>query len=168
MRCSRGAAVLCLVAVQAAAQMAGPDADWKETEAPRPPTPRIDALIPIEVPGATLRYGIDPASVSLGTDGIVRYVVVATSGTGAMNASYEGIRCNTGDFRVYARFNPDGGWAPSGEAEWRPLHEGRPFRHSLTVARNGACMGRSANRSLAQILRDLRSPVDRRFNSTGN
>lgn len=167
MRCRPAAALVCLLAAQALAQAVSPDVDWRESEAPPPPVPRLDTLIPIEVPGATLRYGIDPASVSLGNDGIVRYVVVATSSSGAMNASYEGIRCSTADFRVYARFNPDGGWSPGTDAEWRPLHEGRPFRHSLTVARNGACMGRSANRSLAQILRDLRSPVDRRFNNPG-
>jgi hypothetical protein len=166
-RSSRFAALLCLITVHAAAQLADRNPDWQESEAPKPPVPQTGNLIPIEVPGANLRYGVDPASVSLGADGIVRYVVVATSSTGAMNASYEGIRCNSGDFRVYARFNREGGWSPSGDVEWRPLHDGRPFRHSLTVARTGACMGRGANRSVDQILRDLRSPVDRRFNNPG-
>lgn len=168
MRCRSAAALLGLVATQAAAQLAAVDPDWREADAPRPPIPATSGLIPIEIPGALLRYGIDPASVSLGADGIVRYVIVASSSSGAMNASYEGIRCNTGDVRVYARFNPDTGWSRAADADWRPLQEGRPFRHSLTVARTGACMGHGANRSVTQILRDLRSPVDRRFNNSGN
>ena len=36
---------------------------------------------------------------------MVRYVVVATSDSGAVNAIYEGIRCDTGRFKVYARHN---------------------------------------------------------------
>ena len=167
MRCST-ALLLFLLAAPATAQFATPDPDWKETEAPRPPTPTANGLIPLDIPGATLRYGIDPASVSLAADGVVRYVVVASNASGAMNATYEGIRCNTGDVRIYARFNPDTGWSQASGVDWKPLQEGRPFRHSLSVARNGACMGHGANRSVTQILRDLRSPVDRRFNSLGN
>lgn len=168
MRCSFAAALLCIAAAQASAQLAPPNPDWKEAQAPLPPAPRVADLIPIEVPGATLRYGVDPASVSLGADHVVRYVVVAASAAGAMNGSYEGIRCSTGDFRVYARYHADAGWSPASDIEWRSLQDGRPFRHSLAVARNGACMGHGANRSVAQILHDLRSPADRRFNGPGN
>ena len=53
----------------------------------------------------------------------MRYVVVATSTSGAVNAIYEGIRCNTGEVKVYARHNPDSGWKPARAAEWRPLHD---------------------------------------------
>jgi hypothetical protein len=168
MRCSLLAAVLVLVAGQVTAQLAPADPDWKELEAPRPPPPQTANLIPVEIPGTTLRYGIDPASVALGADGVVRYVVIASSNTGAVNALYEGIRCSTGEVRTYARHNPDSGWSPVSDLGWKPLHESRPSRHSLTIARNGACLGHSANTSVTQILRDLRSPVDRRFNNFGN
>jgi hypothetical protein len=36
-------------------------------------------------------------------------------------------------------------------------------RHTLVVARTAACMGHGPNRSAAQIVRDLRAPVDTRF-----
>ena len=162
------AVTLVLLAGHAAAQLATPDPDWKEAQAPRPPPPQLANLIPVEIPGTTLRYGIDPASVALGADGVVRYVVVASSSSGAVNALYEGIRCSTGEVRTYARHNPEGGWMPVSDLSWTSLHESRPARHSLTIARNGVCLGHSANRSVSQILRDLRSPVDRRFNHTGN
>lgn len=162
------AAALAVLAGNAGAQLGTSDPDWKESEAPRPPPLQTANLIPVEISGSTLRFGVDPGSVTLGPDGVVRYVVVASSNTGAVNAMYEGIRCSTGEVRTYARHNPDSGWTPAGDLSWTPVHEGRPLRHSLTIARNGACLGRGPNRSVAQILRDLRSPVDRRFNNAGN
>ena len=151
-----------LAAASAHAQLTPPDPDWKEAGTP-PPALKLDQLIPLEIPGASLRYGVDAASVSLGADGVVRYVVVARSNTGAVNAIFEGIRCSTSEVKVYARHNPDSGWSQVVNAEWGPLHESRPLRYSLTIARNGVCMGNSANRSAAQIVRDLRSPVGNRF-----
>ncbi|MCY1556335.1 hypothetical protein D9M68_930730 [compost metagenome] len=40
-------------------------------------------------------------------------------------------------------------------------------RYSLAVARSGACRQRAPNVSPAQILQDLRSPADMRFESNG-
>lgn len=158
-------AAFAMAASVAHAQLATPDPDWKETEAPPPPALKLDKLIPIEITGATLRYGVDPASVSLGADGVVRYVVVARNTTGTVNAMYEGIRCNTAEVKVYARHNPDSGWSQNTSGEWGPLHDTRPFRHSLAIARTGACMGHAANRSAVHIVRDLRSSVDSRFDN---
>jgi hypothetical protein len=132
-------------------------------EAPPPAPLRLDRLIPIDIPGSTLRFGVDPASVVLTSDGIVRYVVVATSGSGAVNAFYEGIRCTTAETRVYARHNPDSGWVPVKDGQWRSLHETRPSHHSLAIARNGACLGAAPNQSAAQIVRDLGGDVNWRF-----
>jgi hypothetical protein len=102
--------------------------------------------------------------VSLGSDRIVRYVVVAVSATGAVNALYEGIRCDSGEFKVYARGNSAGGWTPSKDSPWRTLHDGQSSNHSLLVARTGACVGHAPNRSATQIVKDLRAPVNTRFN----
>jgi hypothetical protein len=164
MHLSRFALPLVLAASAAQAQLAPVDPDWQEAEAPPPPALRLDGLIPLEVPRSSLRFGVDPASVALGSDGIVRYVVVATSTTGAVNALYEGLRCDTGEFKVYARHNAGSGWTVAKDSPWRPLHDGQSASHSLLIARTGACVGRSPNRSADQIVRDLRAPVDTRFN----
>ncbi len=154
---------LLLAATAAHAQLVTPDPDWKEAEAPAPPALRTDGLIPLDVPRSALRFGVDPASVAVGSDGIVRYVVVATSSSGAVNAMYEGIRCNTGEFKVFARHEPGRGWVVASGTQWRELHEQPMSRHSLVVARTGACIGQGTNRSAAQIVRDLRAPDDTRF-----
>jgi hypothetical protein len=152
-----------------AAQLAPGNPDWKEIDAPPPPPLRTSGLIPLEVDGgaSTLRFGVDPASVTLNSDGVVRYVVVATSSSGTVNAMYEGIRCGTGEVKVYARHNPDSGWVPSAGADWRDMRQMPNLRHSLAVARQGACMGHSANGSARQIVMDLRAPLDRRYQRGG-
>jgi hypothetical protein len=164
MHLSRVGLSLLLAASATHAQLAPVDPDWREAEAPPPPALKLEGLIPIEMPRSALRFGVDPASVSLGSDGVVRYVVVATSDAGAVNALYEGLRCNSGEFKVYARHTPGSGWSVAKDSPWRSLHDGKTASHSLIIARHGACIGRGANRSAAQIVRDLRAPVDTRFN----
>jgi hypothetical protein len=158
------ALALLLAAPAAFAQFAADvDPDWKEAEAPPPPALRTDKLIPLDMPRSALRFGVDPASVSVGADSVVRYVVVATSSSGAVNAMYEGIRCNTAEVKVYARYNPDAGWKAVGQSEWKPLHNTQGQAHSLLVARSGACVGRAPNGSAPQVVRDLSAGVDWRF-----
>jgi hypothetical protein len=146
---------LALVAGAAQAQLTTPDPDWKEIDAPAPAPLRTDRLIAIDMPESALRFGVDPASIAISGDGVVRYVVVATSSSGAVNAFYEGIRCSTGETKVYARHNPGSGWVPVKEGQWRSIHETRPSRHSLAIARNGVCVGGAPNQSVRQIVRDL-------------
>ena len=149
---------LVLVASLAQAQLTPADPDWREVEAPPPPAVSVDGLIALEIPRSTLRFGIAPASVTLGSDGIVRYVVVASSTSGAVNGLYEGIRCSTGEYKVYARHNPGSGWVIAKDSQWQPVQQAR---HTLTIARSGACVGHGANQSVSKILRDLRAPVGR-------
>ena len=166
MRLESFVAALAFAACAAHAQLGTESPDWKEVEAPPPPALKLDGLIPLDIPGSTLRFGVAPASVTIGSDGIVRYVVVASSTTGAVNAIYEGIRCDTGQYKVYARHNPDSGWKPTKDADWRSLHEQqqKPMsRHTLVIARTGACIGHGANRPATRIVQDLRLPADTRF-----
>ena len=157
------AAALLLAASLARAQLAPLDPDWREVEAPPAPAFSLDGLIPLDIPRSSMRYGVAPATVSIGSDGIVRYVVVATSAGGVNNVMYEGVRCNTGEFKVYARHNAGSGWTIVKDAEWKPLHDAPLPRHSLVIARTGACIGHGTNQPAARIVRDLRAPADAKF-----
>lgn len=138
--------------------------EWKEVDAPPPPALRTQGLIALDVAGTTLHFGVDPRSITVGGDGVVRYVVVATSSSGAVNGMYEGIRCNAGEVKVYARYNPDSGWVPVRDGEWQKLSAAQAStRHSLSVARSGACIDNAPNGSAANIVQDLKAPVDRRY-----
>lgn len=141
--------------------------EWKEIEAPPPPPLRTSGLLPMAVTGTTMRFGVDPASVTVGTDGVVRYVVVATSPSGVVNAMYEGINCSSSQVKVYAYHNPDSGWQPATQPKWQPLRGNPPMRHSLSLAQSGACLGDAPNGSAAQIVQDLKAPVERRFGRGG-
>ncbi|HSI53690.1 MAG TPA: CNP1-like family protein [Ramlibacter sp.] len=163
MRLDRLAGLLfALCACCAQAQLMPIDPDWKEVEAPPPPALDTNRLIRIDVERSALDFGVAPASIAVGDDGIVRYVVVATSKTGAVNAMYEAVRCRTGEVKTYARHHPGSGWAIAKDPQWQALHDNRS-RHSLVIARTGACLGHGVNGTPAQIIRALRSPVDTRF-----
>ena len=145
------------------------DAAWKEGPVPPPPAFDTTRLIAIDAPrGSTLRFGVDPATLSVGADGVVRYVVVASSDSGALNALHEGIRCASGEFRVYARFHRDGGWTASTDAGWQSLFANMPSRHPLALARAGLCMNSAPNGPVERIVRDLRAPADRKFDAAAH
>lgn len=77
--------------------------DWKETEVRLPAPPGSEGLIEFFVTSASrFRFFIDAPSLSVGSDGVVRYTLVARSASGHDNVSYEGIRCRSGAYRVYA------------------------------------------------------------------
>ena len=94
--------------------------NWKETDLSLPPYPKDAELIEFAVSsGATFRFFVDPASLSIGPDGVVRYTLVARSPSGVSNISYEGIRCNSKSYKVYAR-GTGGRWTPR-QGEWREI-----------------------------------------------
>jgi hypothetical protein len=142
--------------------------EWNELEAPPPPPLRTSGLIPLDVAGTSLRFGVDPASITIGKDGVVRYVVVASSSSGTVNGIYEGIRCSTGQVKVFARHNPGSGWAPSKGSEWQDVYRTPNYRYSLAIAKGGVCQENAPNTSPAQIAQDLRAPADRRFQRGGS
>ena len=136
-----------------------PDAlDWKEGEVPPPPTFDVGKLLVFDVStGSTLVYGVDPATLRIGDDGIVRYVVVATSRTGARNVLYEGIRCSSGEFKTYARHSAEGGWRAVEKPEWRSMFGNMPSRHAVQLARTGACTNSAPAASVAEIVQRIKT-----------
>lgn len=154
MRANRLGLLALAICSSAAAQLVPTNPDWKESDAPAPPPLRTEGLIPLEIGRTELRWGIDPASVSIGGDAIVRYVVVASSASGALNAFYEGLRCTTGEVKVYARYVGSSGWTQASNPEWRPVH-GTSWRHSKEIAKAGACNNHAPNGPASRIVRDL-------------
>ncbi|MEO8248923.1 MAG: CNP1-like family protein [Burkholderiales bacterium] len=140
-----------------AAQFVDSEVDWKEAGVPDAPDFDVGRLIPLDAPrGSALSFGIDPGTISIGNDGVVRYVVVASSASGATNALFEGIRCSRGEYRLYARHNPEGGWTQVKDSDWESLFGSMPSRHPLAVAQAGVCVGRAPNGPLDVMLRTLR------------
>ena len=142
------------------AQATFDEPEWKESEAPPPPAFDVGKLVTFEVsPNSALVYGVDPASIAISkSDGLVRYVMVASSSSGARNVIYEAIRCTTGEVKTYAHYSPQGQWSLLDKPQWRSLYETMPSRHALRFAQAGACDGASTPLSVDRLVRRLKTP----------
>ena len=136
---------LALVATCTVAQTPVDVPQWVEENAAPPPAFAKEGLIPIEMPSyVTLKVGVDPATVSVGTDGVVRYVVVMRNTSGSVNAAYEGILCTKGEVKTYARAGASGEWVAIKQPDWRPLTDNLPSRHADAISKQGGCEGRTS------------------------
>lgn len=66
-------------------------------------------------------FAIDPNSVEVGTDGIVRYSLLIRTTGGVDNITREGIRCATNSWKIYAVGRDNGEWGRLREPVWRPV-----------------------------------------------
>lgn len=116
--------------------------EFKEGEVAFPPLPTGD-LIEFQVSSATsFRFFIDPKSMSVGAEGLVRYTLVARSPSGVENISYEGIRCGgQGMVRVYA-FSTGDKWSRNANSDWRPIEPKGVQRWHSVLRGQFFCPGR--------------------------
>src|SRR3982074_2310115 len=91
-----------------------------------PPLPIYATRVKVAGPGITpLSFFIDKNSLSVGTDGVIRYTVVVKSPAGARNVNYEGIRCDNYNWRLYASINEDqADWDRTVENDFRRIENG--------------------------------------------
>ncbi len=165
---ARCASAFLLLSLGAQAQTLTTEQDWQEGDIPTPPAFALADLAPFVVSvNSELRFGVAPGSLSVGADGVVRYVVVARSPTGALNVAFEGLRCKTGEMKTYARWSPtdasakassstDGTWRMANQPEWRDLSS-PGARPALALARQAFCDGPTPNGTPAQMLRTLKT-----------
>jgi hypothetical protein len=122
----------------------------------------VDQLHTFEVKqGSALIYGIDPKTLSVGEDGVVRYVLVARSTSGALNALYQGIRCQTGEVKTYGRWDNRANWNTDAKAEWQALSYSGFTRPAMMLARAGMCDGRTVNGTPRKIQHTLKNGFPR-------
>jgi len=155
-----GVCLALCAATMTHAQILNGEAPWAESEIPNPPAFDIGKLVTFDVPSSPgLVYGVDPAAIQISRkDGVVRYVMVATSLSGARNVMYEGLRCATGEFKTYARYSLDGQWKAAPDAQWRTVFGNMPSKHALRFARAGACDGAAAATTVDIVVSRLKNP----------
>ncbi|TXT38292.1 MAG: hypothetical protein FD135_2984 [Comamonadaceae bacterium] len=108
-------------------------------------------------PYVSLKFGIDPATLSISSDGIVRYVMVAQNASGSVNAMFEGLRCATGQVKTYARASSSGAWSVVKDPQWRDLGDNLPSKHAMALVQQGVCEGRTvAGRTAQDLIRVLK------------
>lgn len=110
---------------------------WQEQAANLPDWPQDEDLIEFQVEegGGPFRYYVDESSLQIGSDGVVRYVVVAESRSGSRNVSFEGIRCvSRGLIKRYA-YGSATGFEPLTGTDWRPIEDSRGDAHRVELHR---------------------------------
>lgn len=113
---------------------------WDELEVSLPEYPRTENLIEFYVSAATPnRFFIDGKSLSVGADGVVRYVAVVKTRGGATNVSFEGIRCEAKQRRLYAFGRGDGAWGKARTKDWTDIRPGDPSGYAAVLYREYFC-----------------------------
>jgi len=161
LRASGGAVLACVLGASglAHADLFG-DSEWKESEAPPPPAFSQDKLVDIEMPRySSLKFGVDPNTIKVTGDGVVRYVVVATNKEGGgFNAFYEGVHCGTDEYKTYARFTSNGTWEAVENPEWKRISD-RSSRYTQALAYQGLCRGHAPRASVGEMIQFLKAPI---------
>ena len=141
------------------------DKKWQEVVVQLPAAPQQENLLPIYVSAATdNEFFVDGSTLTVTADGVVRYVLVVQTAGGARNVSFEGLRCETRERRIYASGRPDGSWSKSRNNEWRRILMWLPIAitpRSLAIifARKASLSATSRRRAMRYGVAGIRKVV---------
>ncbi|WP_157745410.1 MULTISPECIES: CNP1-like family protein [Thiohalobacter] len=117
------------------------DQEWKELEVRLPPFPEADQFraLPSQLPNTSLELQLDPDSIRVDEDGVIRYLLRIQSPSGAGNLFYEGLRCNTAQYRTYAYATSAERWQRMRGDDWQALDAGGTTRFRRFLYRHYFC-----------------------------
>jgi hypothetical protein len=121
-----------------------------------PPYPKEQDLLRFDLePRTAFEYFVDGSSITVLDEGIVRFTVVSRTANVA-NVTYEGLRCNARERKLYAHANRDGAWVVAKNPGWVPVGPRLvgAFRHELYW--NYFCPGKRIIDSPGEGVRALR------------
>lgn len=141
------AAMLCLAisgsAIAGLGQRDNDDPDappWEEEAVQLPAYPQEANLREFYVsPTTTHKFFIDASTLSVGKDRVVRYVLVVRTRGGATNTTYEGMRCESGEYKIFATGHRDGTWVLARGSTWRPIENKPTNRQHAALSREYFC-----------------------------
>jgi hypothetical protein len=115
---------------------------WQEIELLLPAAPKQETMQQFYVSEtSTNRFSVDRSSLSVGTDGVVRYVLQVDTPGGARNVTFEGIRCETRERRIYASGRLDGRWSKARNSAWERIRDIPPNRQHAALFLDYFCPG---------------------------
>ena len=124
------------------------------TEMPLNP-PNQATLVPFHVSNTTkFKYAIDTSSILIGPDGVTRYIVVLTSPNGNDQVQYEGIRCDSFQWRLYGTFE-SGVWRENPLSTWLGIKDHTPNRYQAALAQGAFCNINSQEKNIKSVLKSL-------------
>jgi hypothetical protein len=135
---------------------------WKESEVALPDYPRESDLIAVALaPTDTLKLYVDARSVSRAADEVLRATLVIESPSGTRNVFFDGMRCETREYKTYGIGSAGKALVAVKDPKWQdiPRLPHNAFRFHLY--KHYACDGRSTAldaRSFVRRLRDAAPP----------
>lgn len=140
---------------------------WIEQLAQLPPYPDLNKLIPLTVQtSADYQHAVDPDSITIGDDGVLRFTLVSRSSAGAQNITHEGIRCETSERKLYAIGRDDKTWTKPRHSEWQSLDFVKQFYAQRELSRNLLCPDKQIIKSKEEaikVLKEGKNPTIFRF-----
>jgi hypothetical protein len=129
---------------------------FKEGATAMPLNPPNKATIqPFYVSQQTIfKFAVDTNSILIGNDGITRYIVVLTSPNDNSQIQYEGIRCDSFQWRLYGTLE-NGAWKENPLSTWRAIQSNVPNRYQAALAQGAFCNFSSQEKSVKAIVNSL-------------
>ncbi|HQT42162.1 MAG: hypothetical protein B7Y05_23990 [Polynucleobacter sp. 24-46-87] len=117
--------------------------------------PNKSTIQPFYVSQTTIfKFAVDTNSILIGNDGITRYTVILTSPNGNSQVQYEGIRCDSFQWRLYGTFE-NGSWKENPLSSWRSIQDNIPNRYQAALAQGALCNFSSQEKDIKTILQSL-------------
>ena len=117
--------------------------------------PNQATLLPFYVSQHTIfKFAVDTDSILIGADGVTRYIVVMTSPSGSVQAQYEGIRCDSFQWRLYGTLE-NNAWRENPLSSWRTIQSNAPNRYQAALAKGAFCNLNTQEKSIKTILQSL-------------
>lgn len=129
---------------------------FKEDATAMPLNPPNKATIqPFFVSQQTIfKFAVDTNSILIGNDGVTRYIVMLTSPNGNSQVQYEGIRCDSFQWRLYGTFE-NSTWKENPLASWRLIQDRTPNRYQAALAQGAFCNLTSQEKNVKAIINSL-------------
>ncbi len=132
---------------------------WREQRSDLPAYPEhLDRLLPLGIStgGHPYKIYLDPASLSVGADGVVRFTSILISSSGVWNVTYEGMHCGEKTWRRLA-YGSSGRWYRLDSTEWTHI-DGRGInRFRKVLYKEYFCELSEQGESAEVLVRKLRN-----------
>jgi hypothetical protein len=124
------------------------------TKMPESPPNKSSLLSFYVSPSTIFKFSVDTQSISIGADGVTRYIVVITNPNGDEQAQYEGIRCDSYQWKLYGNLE-NGKWKENPLAEWREIKTKVANRYQAALASGAFCNFNNQEQSMSAVMKSL-------------
>jgi hypothetical protein len=117
--------------------------------------PNKSTIQPFYVSQHTIfKFAVDTDSILIGNDGVTRYIVILTSPNGNSQTQYEGIRCDSFQWRLYGTFE-NSAWKENPLSTWRTIQSNVPNRYQAALAQGAFCNFAYQEKNIKTIINSL-------------